>query len=136
MKILLIPVLLFGMMFLAPLHAEEDTPLGKQMEEVDDAYKALRRTEDAEEGAKLARTAQDGVLKAITMTPGFIEEGNHPGGKEKAMASYRKQMGQLFVTFCEVEEAFLAKDFDKVQELIKPLKASKKKGHNEFMEEE
>ncbi len=117
------------------MHAE-DTPLAKQMEALDDAYKAFRRTDDPAEGAKLARQAQEAVLKAITMTPELVEDGAHPDGKEVAMAAYRKQLAQLLVTLCEVEEAFLAKDLDKVQELITPIKDAKKKGHDAFMEDE
>ena len=135
MKKFLIPMLLGALMPVMSVRAD-DTPLAKEMEVIDDAYKALRRTEDAAEGAKLAREAQAGVLKAITMTPDFVASGGHPGGKERAMAEYKKQMAQLFVVFCDVEAAFLEKDMAKVQELVKALKDSKKKGHDEFMEED
>ena len=137
MKKILIPVLATGLVSLLPLRADEDqTPLAKTMEAVDDAYKAMRRTEDAAEGAKLAREAQEGVLKAITMSPGLVEKGSHPAGKDKAMVSYKKQMARVYLVFCEMEEAFLAKDFAKVEELVAALKDAKKQGHNEFMEDE
>lgn len=135
MKKLLIPVLTIGLIAELPLRAD-DTPLAKAMQMVDDAYKTMRKTQDAAEGVKLAREAQEGVLKAITMTPEFVGKGAHPAGKEKAMVSYKKQMARLFVVFCEMEEAFLAKDFAKVQELVTALKEAKKQGHGEFMEEE
>jgi hypothetical protein len=135
MKKLLIPVLVFGLISQTPLRAD-DTPLAKEMEKVDDAYKAMRKTQDAAEGVKLAREAQEGVLKAIMMTPKLVEKGSHPAGKEKAMVSYKKQMARLYVVFCEMEEAFLAKDLAKVQELVTAIKEAKKHGHNEFMEEE
>lgn len=118
----------------APVQAD-DTPLAEQMEILNDAYKAMRRTDEATEGARLAREAQAAVAKAFAMTPEFVEKGGHPGGKEKAMASYRKQTAQLLVVLCDLEAAFLAEDFDKVKELIDPLRESKKKGHDEFMEE-
>lgn len=136
MKKFLIPMLLGALMPVMSVRADEDSPMAKEMEVIDDAYKALRRTDDAAEGVKLAQEAQGGVLKAITMTPEFIEAGGHPDGKEKAMVAYKKQMAQLYIIFCDIEAAFLAKDMDKVQELIQPLKDSKKKGHNEFMEDE
>ncbi|MBK1828599.1 cytochrome b562 [Haloferula rosea] len=135
MKKLLIPALALGLFAFTPAQADEETPLGEQMEILNDSYKAFRRTDDPAEGAKLAREAQASVIKGMSMTPEFVEKGGHPGGKEKAMVSYRKQMAQLLITLCEVEEAFLAKDMDKVQELITPLKDSKKKGHDEFIEE-
>ena len=105
------------------------------MDALNDAYKAFRRTDDAAEGAKLAREAQQAVIKGLTMTPQLVEKGGHADGKEKAMASYRKQMAQLLVVLCDVESAFLAEDLEKVKELIQPLKDSKKKGHDEFIEE-
>ncbi len=126
-----------GLVALTPTPVRaDDTPLAEQMEILNDAYKAFRRTDDAAEGAKLAREAQAAVVKAFAMTPEFVEKGGHPGGKEKAMAGYRKMTAQLLVTLCEVEEAFLAEDFDKVKELVTPIRDSKKKGHDEFMEEE
>lgn len=134
MKKLLISVLALGLMAVTPAPAD-DTPLAEQMEILDDAYKAMRRTDDAAEGAKLAREAQEAVMKAFAMTPALVEEGAHPEGKEKAMASYRKQTAQLLVTLCELEEAFLAEDMEKVKELITPIRESKKKGHDEFMED-
>ncbi|MFC7337709.1 cytochrome b562 [Haloferula chungangensis] len=135
MKKFLIPMLLGALMPVMSVRAD-DSPVAKEMEVIDDAYKALRRTDDAAEGAKLARAAQAGVLKAITMTPEFIEAGGHAAGKEAGTVEYKKQMAQLFIIFCDVEAAFLAKDFDKVQELVGALKDSKKKGHEEFMEDE
>ncbi|GAA5479463.1 hypothetical protein Hhel01_02980 [Haloferula helveola] len=123
------------MLALVPVRAD-DTPLAEQMEILNDSYKAFRRTDDAAEGAKLAREAQAAVVKAFAMTPEFVEKGGHPGGKEVAMAAYRKQTAQLLVTLCEIEEAFVAKDMDKVQELIGPLRDAKKTGHDEFMEED
>jgi hypothetical protein len=135
MKKLLMPFLVVGLISQAPLRAD-DTPLAKTMETVDDAYKVMRKTQDAAEGVKLAREAQEGILKALAMTPELVEKGAHPAGKEKAMVSYKKQMARVFVVFCEMEEAFLAKDFAKVQELVTALKEAKKQGHGEFMEEE
>lgn len=136
MKKLLIPILVGALMPVMSLRADDDSPLAKEMEVIDDAYKAMRRTKDAAEGVKLAQEAQAAVLKAATLTPGFVEAGGHPDGKEKAMVSYKKQMAQLFMTLCDMESAFLAGDLEKVQELVQPLKDSKKKGHTEFMEDE
>ena len=137
MKKLLISALAMGMFAVVPVQAddEEDTPLAQQMDAMNDAYKAFRRTDDAAEGAKLAREAQMAVIKGMAMTPEFVEKGGHADGKEKAMVSYRKQMAQLLINLCDVESAFLAEDLEKVKELITPLKDSKKKAHNELMEE-
>lgn len=115
--------------------AADDTPLAKQMEVLNDAYKAIRRTSDAAEGVELAKAAQQAVAQAFTMTPEFVEKGKHPDSKEQAMASYRLQTAQLLVTLCEIEAAFVAGDLEAVKALITPLRESKKKGHDEFMED-
>jgi len=114
----------------------DDTPLAKQMDEVDDAYKAFRREQDPVKGAAAARDAQDGSLKAIAETPALIAKIADPAAKAKAVVAYRKMMAQLFVTFCEVEEAFHNKDLEKVTELVETLKTLKKDGHDQFMEDE
>ena len=114
----------------------DDSPLAKQMEALDDAYKAFRRETDPVKGAKAAREAQESVLKAIPMVPAMVEKMPAGEPKDKALASYRLQMGKLFVALCEVEAAFVAKDLPKVAELVTTLKGQKKEGHDEFIEEE
>ncbi len=110
--------------------------MAKQMESLDDAYKGFRREKDPVKGAAMAREAQEAVLKAIPMTPAMLEKMPAGEAKEKALVSYRTQMGKLFVSLCEVESAFIAKDLAKVTELVTTLKGQKKDGHDEFIEEE
>lgn len=117
------------------VRAEEDTPLGKQMEIVDDSFKALRKEEDASKGAALAREAQQAILESIQLVPKTVEEISDAAEKAKAVALYRKAVGKLFVSFCEIEEAFLANDLEKVGELAKHVRETKKAGHDRFMEE-
>ncbi|GAA5482753.1 cytochrome b562 [Haloferula sargassicola] len=136
MKKLLFPLFALALATVIPAPAEEETPLGEQMEAFNDAYKAMRRVDDSAEGAKLAREAQEAILKAFTMTPELVEKGGHPGSKEAAMASYRTQIARVLVTMCEIEAAFVADDKDKVKELVGSLRDAKKKGHDEFMEDE
>lgn len=137
MKKLIFPAMLLAAacMVPAPVRAD-DTPLAKEMEAMDDAYKAFRRETDPAKGAKAAREAQEAVLKAIPMTPAMVEKMPAGEAKDKAIASYRTQMGKLFVSLCEVEAAFVAKDLAKVATLVDTLKGQKKEGHNEFIEEE
>jgi len=140
MKKLIFPALLLAsaLMLPTPVRAQdkEDTPLAKEMEKVDEAFKGFRRETDPIKGAKAAREAQEGVLKALAFTPALIEKMPAGEAKEKAILAYRTQMGELFVTFCKVEAAFVAKDIPGVTKLVDDLKAAKKKGHDEFMEEE
>jgi hypothetical protein len=137
MKKLILPVMLLATACLMPAAVRaDDTPLAEQMELIDDAYKAFRRETDPAKGAKAAREAQDTVLKAIPMVPAMIEKMPAGEAKEKAIAGYRTQMGKLFVTFCEVESAFVGKDLAKVATLVETLKGQKKEGHDQFIEEE
>jgi hypothetical protein len=139
MKKLIFPAILFAASILVPVQVraqEEDSPLAKEMERVDDAYKGFRKEKDPVKGAAAAREAQDSVLKAIPLVPALLEKMPAGEAKEKALAAYRLQMGKLFVSLCEVEGAFIAKDLDKVTTLVDAIKASKKEGHDAFIEEE
>ena len=115
--------------------AEDETPLGKQMEATNDAFKAFRRETDPVKGATQAREAQLSVLKAAAEVPKMIKEMPEGPDKAKAAVTYRKMMGKLFVTLCEVEEAFLNGKIDEVAKLVESMKEQKKAGHDKFMEE-
>lgn len=120
---------------LLPVHAD-DTPLGKQMEVMNDAYKALRKETDSAKGAALAREAQQAAVKSMAELPAMLAKMPDGPEKTKAAAEYRKMMGRCFVAFCEVEEAFLAGKPQEVEKLVAALKEMKKAGHDKFMEEE
>ena len=119
-----------------PVSLADETPLGKQMEEFNDVYKAFRRETNPAKGAGLAREAQEAVVKAFAEVPELVTKMPDGPDKAKASAEYRKMMGQVLVSLCEVEEAFLAGKIDDVQKIIASLKDMKKAGHDKFMEEE
>lgn len=123
---------------MVPVNAEEeDTPLGKQMESLNDAFKALNKEQDPVKGAALARTAQEGILKGISLVPTLITDTiKDAKEKEKAIADYRKMMGETFVIFCKIETAFLENKLDEVAKLSTEAKAMKKEGHKKYVEEE
>ena len=123
-------------LFMIPASAQEDTPLAKQMETMNDAYKAMRREEDPAKGAALAREAQDAMVKAITEVPELVKAMPDGPDKVKASAEYRKMMGTLITTLADMEIAFLNKDMDKVKAIVEQMRDAKKKGHDKFMEEE
>lgn len=124
-----------GWLLFTPMVMVEASPLATQMEEMDSAYKAFRREQDPAKGAASAREAQEYVLKGMAEMPELITKMPDPAAKAKAAVEYRKMMANLFITFCEVEEAFLAKDMDKVAELVQTIRDHKKQGHDKFMEE-
>ena len=113
------------LMFVQPSMAD-DTPLGEQMEAMNDAYKAMRRETDPAKGAALAKTAQDAMVKGMPDGP----------DKAKASAEYRKMMGSLISTLADMELAFLNKDMAKVKEIVESMRDMKKQGHEKFIEEE
>ncbi len=122
------------MIFVQPSMAD-DTPLAKQMDEMNDAYKAMRRETDPTKGAELARTAQDAIVKAIVELPEMVKAMADGPEKAKASAEYRKMMGTLITTLANMELAFLSNDMTKVADIIKAMRDIKKQGHDQFMEE-
>lgn len=124
-------------LLMVPAYAEEEsTPLGKQMEAMDDAYKGFRRETDPVKGAKEARDAQTAALKAASEIPALIKEMPDGPEKDKACNEYRTMMGKLFVSLCEVEGAFLSGKLDEVTKIVDNLKEMKKSGHKKFVKED
>ena len=125
-------------LMLIPARAEdkESTALGKQMETMNDAFKAFRKETDPVKGATQAREAQLAALKSVTEVPEVIQAMPEGPDKAKASAEYRKMIGKLYVTLCEVEEAFLNSKIDEVVKIVDSLKEMKKSGHKKFMKEE
>jgi soluble cytochrome b562 len=120
----------------APVLRAEDTPLAEQMGAMNDAYKAFRKETDPAKGAALAREAQAALVKGLAETPEMVAKMPDGPDKAKAGAAYRKMMGKLYVTLCEVEEAFLAGKTEEVAKLVEAMKEMKKAGHDKFMEDE
>lgn len=125
-----------GLMLLPTTAAENETPLAKQMEAMNDAFKGFRRETDAVKGAAQAREAQTAALKSAMEVPAMLKAMPEGPEKAKALVEYRKMIGKLFVTFCEVEEAFLNGKIDDVTKIVETLKEAKKTGHDKFMEDE
>ncbi len=115
---------------------KEESPLAKQMESMDDAFKGFRRETDPVKGAAQAREAQQAALKSALEIPELLKAMPEGPDKVKALLEYRKMIGKLFVTFCEVEEAFLNGKMDEVAKIVSSLKEMKKAGHDKFIEED
>ena len=115
---------------------KEQTKLGEQMEAMNDAFKAFRRETDPVKGAAHAREAQQAALKSLVEIPAMVAKMPEGPEKAKAAAGFRKGLGKVFVTLCEVEEAFLNNKIDEVPKLIDTLKEMKKTGHDKFIEDD
>jgi hypothetical protein len=124
-----------ALMFIQPSMAD-DTPLGKQMDAMNDAYKAMRRETDPAKGAELARTAQDAMVKGIVELPTMVKDMPDGPDKAKASAEYRKMMGSLIATLADMELAFLNNDMAKVKEIVESMRDMKKQGHDKFVKED
>ena len=116
---------------------EEETPLGEKMSDVSGSLKMLRRAKD--DYAKclvLVREAQSGLLECFQYVPALIAK--MPEGKEKAMAmvGYKKTMAESYKTLCDLEEAYLSEDVDKIDDALDAVKGSRKEGHQEYIEED
>ncbi|MFD2256067.1 cytochrome b562 [Luteolibacter algae] len=132
---LILSGLVASLMLSQPTMADDDTPLAKQMEAMNDAYKAMRREKDTAKGAALAREAQDAMIKAISEVPTMVSDMPEGAPKSKASAEYRAMTGQLIAILANIEVAFLDGDTDKVAELVTEMRESKKVGHDRFIEE-
>lgn len=125
-----------GMLFVPARAAEEETPLAKQMEAMDDAFKGFRRETDPVKGATEARAAQVAALKSALEIPIVVKEMPAGPEKDKAANEYRTMMGKLYVVLCEVEASFLTGKVDGVAKIIESMKDLKKSGHDKFVKEE
>lgn len=130
-----VAVLAFAIFAAIPAVRADDTPLGSQMESLNDAYKALRKETDSAKGAAFAREAQQAVLKGLAENPEMLSKMADGPEKAKAAAVYRRMMGQLYVLLCDVETAFLEGKTDEVAKLVESIKELKKAGHDKFIEE-
>ena len=126
-----------GLMLMPAGAAEkENSPLAKQMESMNDAFKGFRKETDPVKGAAQAREAQQAALKSALEIPEMLKAMPEGPEKVKALLEYRKMIGKLFVTLCEVEEAFLNGKMDEVAKIVTAIKEMKKAGHEKFIEEE
>ncbi len=123
------------MMMPGGVQAQDETPLGLQMEAMNDAYKVFRRETDPAKGAALAREAQEAVIKGFSELPEQLKVMPAGPDKAKATAEFRKMMGVLFSALCDVELAFLDGNIEEVAKIVDTLKDLKKEGHDKFMEE-
>jgi hypothetical protein len=92
-----------ALILFAPLSAmaEDDSPLAKQMEALNDAYKGFRKEKDAAKGAVQAREAQLALARGFQETPPMLAKMPDGPEKTKAAAQYRAMMAATLVKLCE-----------------------------------
>ena len=132
-----LPCLAAYLMMSPAFAAETDkSPLGKQMEAMNSAFKAFRSETDPAKGAAKAREAQAAALQSALEVPAMLKSMPDGSDKAKALAEYHRMLGKLYVTLCEVEVAFLDGKVDEVAKIVGSIKEMKKAGHDRFIEEE
>ena len=133
-----LPVLAVTVAFSAPVYAEEDeTPLTKTMEQTSKALKSLRKIDKSDwaAGAKAARDAADGIRKGMEYEPAIAQHIQDEKEKAKAIADYRRLMGESYMVLCELELAYLEEDQEKVDTAIAKVKAGRKEGHKKYTDD-
>ena len=121
-----------GMGMLAPVSADDETPLGKEMEIISGSLKKLRKAETTEEKVALLHAAQSATVKGLSYLPVIFKDIKDEEEKKKATADYKKMTGELYVKLCELEMAYLDGDEAKADEIKTQLKDLKKEGHRKY----
>lgn len=125
---------------LAPLHAaradaEEAKSLIQWMEEFDMAYQGFRRETDPAKALPIVREGQVAFLQSMALLPPMVEKMPDGAEKDKAIATYRMMMAEVYLTLANLELAFLDGDMEAVAAHVKTIRESRRTGHERFMEE-
>lgn len=137
-------LLLAGLLLAAPFTATrfalaaEDTELAKQMEQMDDEMKKLRKSlkDPATNAASLEALTklQQFTVAAKALTPAKAAE-MPEAEKAKFVTAYRKDMAGLLAAYAQIEVAVLDGDNAKAEELFKGLKKIEDDGHEKYSDE-
>lgn len=140
-----VPVLLLcGLLLAAPFaatrfaFAAEDTELAKQMEQMDDEMKKLRKSlKDAATNAASLETLTK--LQQLTVTSKALTPAKAAAMPEaeqaKFVAGYRRDMAGLLAAYAQIEVAVLDGDNAKAEQLFKGLKKIEDDGHEKYSDE-
>ena len=118
-----------------PAFAEEDTPLGKEMDKVSKALKALGRA--AKEG-KVTKdmTAKVDDAKTAAQAASKLEPAKTKdvpaADKAKFLAGYKESMEGMIKNLDELKAAVASEKADDVAKMIEKLNEGKKEGHKKY----
>jgi hypothetical protein len=124
--------------FAAEPKADGDTELAKQMEEIQDNLKKLRKTvKDAAANKDTLETLSK--LQTLTVSSKALVPAKAAavaeGERAKFVAGYRKEMAALLEHLCKIETAVLDNDNAKADELFKGLKKIEDDGHEKYSDQ-
>lgn len=120
------------------LRAEEDTPLGKQMETINSNYKLLRRAARTknfpDDTAKMLQEMQMATLTAMHMEVPLVKK--QAASKQKdEMIAFKKLLKKQLDTLIDMEIALMEGRADDVAAGVEELGSIKSDGHDRFTEE-
>lgn len=111
---------------------EKESALDKQMEGVNNVYKATKHEESGQNGASLAREAQLQLIKSFQETSKLVAKMPEGSKKQSAMAEYRKMISESLSVMCDLKKAFLAE----VAKLREQLTEMRNTAQEQFKEPE
>lgn len=120
--------------------ADDDTPLQKEMEIVDESLRKLRRSlrkkeAELEESLKLIDAAQMANVKCKEYLPKMTEK--IPEAEKAAfLKEYRVRMVEVMQKFCEMELAVLDGKWEEAEKCYDALREMEETGHEKYIEEE
>src|SRR6476646_189212 len=110
---------------IAQEHHVEKSELRKQMSQIDEAMKKLKRTirkaESDKESLELIVKVEQIAITCKQMSPPIPATIAAPQ-REKYVAEYRKQMAGFLSDVCQMEAAILGGDHDRAHEIYTKLK--------------
>ncbi len=114
---------------------QPETPLAQQMEKIEHAEHFLRRSlkDAAQDAASLEQlaTAEQACLTAKLLQPKLTS--SLPDDEQaRFVASYRKDIGTLLMTFLRIEGALLDGERDEAMKIYRELHELEEAGHNNF----
>ena len=118
-----------------PEHKEPETELGKTMEDVNGAWRKLRKqvADPASNAAslELVATINAGLTKALTFKPAKADD-LPAADREKFIQSYQARMKEFIDLLPKLQAALKANDNTAAQALVQKMGAMQKEDHKEF----
>ena len=121
-----------------PEFADDDSPLLKEMDILQDQLKSLRRNlKKPEENANSLKAIQEMERSAVACKGMSFPMAEALEGEAKAalIKGYKLEMIAMIETILEMERALLEDDNDKARELYKTIKGFEDSGHEKFTDE-
>jgi len=133
-------LLIVSFAILMPFHApsadaSEKKTLVQWMEEFDMAYRGFRRETDPDKALPLVREGQAAFLQCMAILPPMVEKMPEGPARDKAVATYRKMMAEVYLTLADLELAFIGRDMEAVTDHVTAIRNARREGHDKFMEE-